>query len=1024
MLEMPIIWSNLNPMNLSFASDHLKDETEAVRHLLENLPWDEARAKRVENFAGLLINKIRNAKGSSSEIETFLSHYPLHSDEGLALMTLAEALLRIPDTDTKDALIEEKITAADWSARGGDMFLKAAGVGLGLAQKTLGSFLGAIGKPVIRKSLEEAVKRIGAQFVLGETIHEALKKGVSLEGKGYRISYDMLGEGARTAQDAERYFRAYETALHAMGRAGNGHPNKRSGMSVKLSALHPRYNWTQGQRCVPEIADKLIQLSRIADGYNMGLTVDAEEADRLEISLQIIEEVCKQDDLKKWDGFGLAIQAYDKRCFKLIDDLYALAGQYDRKLQVRLVKGAYWDSEIKRSQVTGLPDYPLYTRKSNTDLSYLACAQKLLNYRDRIYPMFATHNAQSVASVIELSNGDHTGFEFQRLYGMGEALGDILVSERMAPVCIYAPVGSYEDLLPYLVRRMLENGANTSFVHKLREEKNDAHDLTLDMIGELKAREQHTHSQIPLPRYIYPDRINSAGLDLSAASVRGNFQTSLPKLYAASLIGGVDFRSQVPVRIPLPGAVFENAGEIWEATPAEIATVFTASHEGFKEWSKTPVKKRADILRRIADLLERNREKYIALLRSEAGRTIADAISELREAADFCRYYAAQGEKLFDANGMEMKGPTGESNILYLTPRGTFICISPWNFPLAIFMGQIVAALMGGNAVIAKPAEQTSVIAYEAVKLMHEAGVPKPALNLMIGDGKIGSALVSHEAVAGVVFTGSTETAKTINRSLASKDGSIVPLIAETGGQNAMIVDSSALPEQVVDDVVLSAFGSAGQRCSALRVLYVQEEIADRLIELLKGAMAELKLGDPREYSSDIGPVIDANALRALEDHQDYLKSFAKLIAVAPKPDNLNGYYFAPVAYEIDSIRRLKREVFGPVLHVIRYRLKDKNKIIDEINSTGYGLTFGLHSRLENNFDKTAAKIHAGNIYINRSVIGAVVGVQPFGGMGLSGTGPKAGGPYYLQRFAHEKTITINTTATGGNLSLIGLEDN
>ncbi len=1008
-------------MNFSFASEHLKDENKAVETLLSSLNWDAARARRVEALSELLIGKLRAQKTSASEIETFLEHYPLSSHACHAQLTLAEALLRIPDNDTKDDLIEEKITSAEWSAKGGgDMFLKAAGTGLNLARKTLGSFLGGIGKPVIRKSLEEAVKRIGAQFVIGESIEDALKKGAAQEKKGYRLSFDMLGEGARTREDTERYFRSYEQAARTIGAQGQGSPSQRSGMSVKLSALHPRYLWNREEDCVLQIAEKLLHLCKIAAQNNMGLTVDAEEADRLELSLKIIEKVSAHQDLKDWDGFGLAVQAYDKRCFALIDDLYAMAKEHGRRLQIRLVKGAYWDTEIKRAQVAGLEDYPLYTRKANTDLSYLACAEKLLRYRDRLYPMFATHNAQSVAGVLELAGSQRDGFEFQRLFGMGETLGDLVLADRMAPVCIYAPVGTYEDLLPYLVRRMLENGANTSFIHQLRGQG----ELGSDVISKLRGRSSHRHAQIPLPKYIYPDRINSGGVDYSADANRKSLNVSVLQTSVTALIGEeASLKPQAPVRISLPGNISENSGEVWESVPRQIEPVFAAARAGYAEWSDFTAVERADVLNRMADLIERNRDRLIALLRSEGGRILTDAISEVREAADFCRYYAVHGKEIFDEKGEILKGPTGESNVLVLKPRGVFVCISPWNFPLAIFTGQIVAALMAGNSVIAKPAEQTPVIAFHAVKIMRDAGVPRNALNLILGDGKIGSALVSHKDTAGVVFTGSTEVAKSINRALASKDGAIVPLIAETGGQNAMIIESSALLEQAVDDVVLSAFGSAGQRCSALRVVYVQDDVADRFCEILKGAIAELRLGDAREIATDIGPVIDAEALRSLENHHDHLKTFAKKIGETPRPPHLNGYYFAPVAYEISNIAQLTREVFGPVLHVIRYRAKDRDKVIRDINSTGFGLTFGLHSRLTGRFGETADKIRAGNIYVNRSMTGAVVGVQPFGGMGLSGTGPKAGGPLYLHRFATEKTISINTTATGGNIALISLKD-
>ena len=1009
-------------MEFSFASDHLRDETKAVNELLESLSWDAARARRVENLTSLLISRLKARKSSGSEIEAFLEQYPLESDEGLALMTLAEALLRIPDSETRDQLIEEKIFAADWSRDGGgDMFLKAAGTGLSLAKKTLGSFLGAIGRPVIRKSLEEAVRRIGRQFVIGEMIDKAIREGVDLESKGSRLSYDMLGEGARTFEDAERYYQSYLNAIRAIGEAGRGTPEKRSAMSVKLSALHPRYVWAQADSCVPSITEKLLRLCDIAAQYDMGLTIDAEESDRLELSLYIIDAVCAAAP-KNWDGLGLAVQAYDKRNFRLIDDVYKMAQRHGRRLQVRLVKGAYWDTEIKRAQMAGFANYSVYTRKVNTDISYLAAAQKLLSYRDYLYPMFATHNAQTVAAVMDLAGDDRRGFEFQRLYGMGQGLADIMQDEGMAQMCVYAPVGSYDDLLPYLVRRMLENGANTSFVHQLRAES-DASALADDFIARVKKREDHAHAHIPLPRYLYPDRINSTAPDFSTAKTRQDLDSKTIRLHGAQcIIGGENPpRANAPIRIPLPASIGENGGEVWEVSLSAIETAFVVSRKGFGAWAKREVKDRSDILRRIADGIEKNRDELIGILRSEGGKTLADAIAEIREAADFCRYYALHAEKLFATQ--LLNGPTGETNNLSVTPRGIFVCISPWNFPLAIFTGQIVAALVTGNAVIAKPAEQTPVIAYMAIRIMHDAGVPRDVLHLILGDGKIGASLVSYKNTAGVVFTGSTEIARTINKTLANKDGPIVPLIAETGGQNAMIVDSSALLETAIDDLILSAFGSAGQRCSALRVVYVQDDIADRFVELLKGAIVPLHVGDPRRFDTDIGPVIDEGALRNLQQHEAYLSGFARLIARADKPNGLNGYYFAPVAYEIKSLSQLRGEVFGPVLHVIRYRAKDLDKVIDEINATGYGLTFGLHSRLSGRFEELAHRIQAGNIYINRSMTGAVVGVQPFGGMGLSGTGPKAGGPHYLARFVNERAVTVNITASGGNVNLISLED-
>lgn len=980
------------------ATQHLKDEEEVVKDLLVTLSWGEARSLRVRQSAERLICGIREQKAAAHEMETFLQHYKLQSPEGLSLMTLAEALLRVPDAATADDLIAEKLDSAKWGSSGeGDALLKLAGIGMGLAKGVLGSFLGGIGKPVIRKSMEEAVRRIGQQFVLGRTIAEARQNGRAWEGKGFRLSYDMLGEGARTLEDAERYWKSYCEAARSVGDGDGAGKNlyARSGMSVKLSALHPRYVWAQEKICVPELVDRLVYICRIAAKHNIAVTVDAEEADRLDLSLKIINAVSAHPDLAGWNGFGLAVQAYDKRCAALIDCLADMARRDKRVLQVRLVKGAYWDTEIKRAQAAGLKEYPVFTRKVHTDLSYLVCAQKLLRQRDVFYPMFATHNAFSVAAVLDLAEEKKDGFEFQRLHGMGEALGSLVVGDLFAPVSIYAPVGSYEDLLPYLVRRMLENGASVSFVNRIRDEHFSAQYLAGDPVLAIQESGAFRAKGIPLPEDLYgTQRLNSRSPDLSLSATRAEF------------LGRV---AAVPVF---------SAGKT--DTPLEqVGKIVAAANIAFPAWSHAPASARAGILLRMATILEDHMPELVALLQREAKRTLVDSISEVREAADFCRYYAAEGSHLFAEGGVKLPGPTGEDNRLILSGRGAFVCISPWNFPLAIFMGQIAAALMAGNTVLAKPAEQTPQIAAYALTLLHKAGLPPDVLQLVPGAGDVGAALVAHPAIAGVAFTGSTEVARAINRALAAKDGPIVPLIAETGGQNAMIVDSTALPEQVVDDVMLSAFGSAGQRCSALRVLYVQEDIAPRVLELLRGALHQLRVGDPCDPSTDVGPVIDADALKTLTAHKNYLDGFAKAIGETPLPQGLKGTYFAPCAYEMDSIKRLPREVFGPILHVIRYAAKDRDRVVADINSTGYGLTFGLHSRLEGRFSETAQKISAGNIYINRSMIGAVVGVQPFGGQGLSGTGPKAGGPHYLPRFAQEKTITVNTVATGGNVALI-----
>ncbi len=1021
----------------SFATVHLSDEASCVDTLLSALEWDDNRRRRVgleaERFIQHIRGHIGGGKGGLGELETFLEHYPLDSPEGLALMTLAEALLRTPDAVTADALIAETMATATWKTGGSSGAMKLTGIGMSLAQKMLGSFLGEFERPLIRKTVEEMIRQIGKQFVVGENIASALSAAKKLEHRGYRMSYDMLGEAARTAADADRYFEAYAAAADAMGKAQNS--RQKPGISVKLSALHPRYGWSQRDRCIPDIIDRLSHLCRRAAAGNISLTVDAEEADRLEISWEIISAVAKLPDLRGWDGFGLAIQSYDKRCFRLIDAISDLAAEAARKIQVRLVKGAYWDAEIKRAQVAGLPDYPVFTRKTNTDLSYLAGARKLLSLRDRVYPMFGTHNAHTVAAVLDMAGGAE-GFEFQRLFGMGEALYDMILTGHPIPVTIYAPVGTHEDLLPYLIRRMLENGANTSFVHQIRGAGSDA--ALEDPVQKAAEANPKRHPRIPLPQDLYgPERKNSAGMDLSAEMVRTGFLERIPPAATwrgtavAPIIKGqspfesgpMESGSQQPCQPHQPHVSPANTDElladVWNTTEDHLEAAFDVARQGFKDWSKIPAVERAKTLCRVADLIELDAPKLVGLLQHEGGKTLVDSLSEVREAVDFCRYYAAEGERLFAETGMALPGPTGEENRLVMDARGIFVCISPWNFPLAIFMGQIAAALMAGNSVIAKPAEQTPVIAFEAVRLLLDAGIPPAAITLLPGDGRTGADLVAHPGVDGVAFTGSVEVARLINRALAAKDEAIVPLIAETGGQNAMLVDSTALPEQVIDDVVLSAFGSAGQRCSALRVLYVQDEIADRVIGLLRGALQELCIGDPRLISTDIGPVIDADALKSLISHTESLRKFGRLIGQAPLPERLNGWYLAPAAYEIDSISRLPGEVFGPILHVIRYAAEDRAKIIQDINATGYGLTFGMHSRLQQRTAETARRIEAGNVYINRSMIGAVVGVQPFGSRGFSGTGPKAGGPHYLHRFANEKTVAINTTVTGGNIALL-----
>ena len=1037
--------SGLNPPTVT---DHdlapylYADETVRVNTLLVDLAWKAERAERVGKAASDLVTRVRGARRKAGELEAFMQEYRLTTDEGLALMGLAEALLRVPDAKTADALIRDKITAADWAPEGAvnDWMVKATGLGLSVTKATLESVVAKLGEPVIRTAMGQAIRIMGHQFVLGRTIDEGMKNAQAYEAKGYRMSYDMLGEGARTMADAERYFNSYVSALNVIAANGKTVNGVMPGISVKLSALHPRYRYSQADQCIPALTDKLMDLARVAAAKDVALTVDAEEVERLEISLDIIGAVAADPSLKHWDGLGLAVQAYSKRTYPLIDRLAAMARAEKRRLSVRLVKGAYWDTEIKRAQVMGLRDYPVFTRKCNTDLSYLACAQKLIQNRDVFYPMLATHNAHTVAAVLDMvreNGGAAAGpFEFQRLHGMGEALYDIVLDDAKQSenirVSMYAPVGTHEDLLPYLVRRLLENGANSSFVNKLLDPKVPVEEAVEDPIADVKRNETRRHPRIPLPVDLYGmGRKNSAGMDLTDPDVVGPLIPAMKaavddvEWVAAPLIGGKLYRDGAMIPVTNPAHRDHVVGHAVYAGADHVKRAFETARNGFAVWSATPTRDRAACLDRLADLMQDYAIPLMGLCVREAGKTMDDAVAELREAIDFCRYYAMRGRIDFVDHGHVMPGPTGESNVLNLHGRGTFVCISPWNFPLAIFMGQVSAALMAGNAVIAKPAEQTSLIASLAAKLIHMAGVPHDAFTLLPGDGHVGAALVAHPDVAGVAFTGSTEVARIINRTLAAKDGPIVPLIAETGGQNAMIVDSSALPEQVVDDAMISAFGSAGQRCSALRVLCLQDDVADKIITMLRGAMEQIRIGDPMDIRTDIGPVIDDEARQILVKHRAAIEGFGKIVASAPLPMGAEkqGTFFAPVACEIKSISDLKREVFGPVLHIIRYKAGERDAILKAVNDTGYGLTFGIHSRIQSTIHDLADGAHAGNVYVNRTMIGAVVGVQPFGGHGLSGTGPKAGGPYYLPRFATEKVISVNTTASGGNASLVSLDD-
>ncbi|WP_210493092.1 bifunctional proline dehydrogenase/L-glutamate gamma-semialdehyde dehydrogenase PutA [Microvirga antarctica] len=1020
-----------------FSPPYAEDDATIAARLLPQAQLSPEREQRVDAHATRLIEAIR-AKGSGlGGVEEMLREYALSTKEGLALMVLAEALLRVPDAATADRLIEDKIGQADFAAHESksDAFLVSASAwALGITARIiqpgetpegiLRQLTKRLGTPAVRTATRQAMRVMGNHFVLGQTIEEALKRAGSGKARHYRYSFDMLGEGARTADDAKRYFDSYAAAIDAIGASGGNEalPN-RPGISVKLSALHPRYEATSRERVMRELVPLVVALAQKAKSYDLKFTIDAEEADRLELSMDVIEAVMADPSLSDWIGFGLAIQGYQKRAPAVIDAIGALAERYDRRLMVRLVKGAYWDTEVKRAQERGLDDYPVFTRKAMTDLNYLMCAEKLLGMRPRIYPQFATHNALTVASIIERAGGTD-GYEFQLLHGMGEALYTRLREDNPDLACrIYAPVGGHKDLLAYLVRRLLENGANSSFVSVAADDAVPIQALLkrpADIIG---SPERARHPRLPLPRDLYgPDRANSKGVEFgdrrALAALMEDVKAASGRSFAAApVVDGANLTGSArAVTSPIAAAI--TVGTVVEATPDQADQAMKAAQAGFAGWNRTNAHVRAAALTRTADLLEARRGIFLHLLQAEAGKTLDDALSEVREAIDFCRYYAGEGRKHF-GTGEPMPGPTGESNSLRLRGRGVFVAISPWNFPLAIFMGQISAALMAGNAVVAKPAEQTPLIAAEAVRLLHEAGVPSTALHLLPGDGRVGARLVEHPAVAGVVFTGSTEVARLINRSLAAKNGPIVPLIAETGGINAMIVDATALPEQVADDVITSAFRSAGQRCSALRLLCVQEDVADRMIAMIAGNARELKIGDPREIATQVGPVIDQEAKDRLDAHVAAMTRSAKVHYAGTAPTG--GTYVAPHIFEIDSPAALTEEVFGPILHVTRFKAGDLGAVLEAIDATGYGLTLGVHSRIDSTVDRVIERLSVGNVYVNRNMIGAVVGVQPFGGHGLSGTGPKAGGPHYLPRFATEQTVTINTAAAGGNANLIAM---
>ena len=1022
----------------------LADESRILSALLRTAKLPAGKNAAVEATARRLVEAVRGRQREHAGMQSFLTQYDLSTQEGVLLMCVAEALLRIPDAATADKLIKDKFSQGDWKKHLGasDSLLVNAGTwGMMLTGKLVaptadsfgdvGGWLSRLaaraGEPIVRTALKQGMKLMAEQFVMGRTIGEALKRAASGDQAAYRHSYDMLGEAAMTAADAERYFKAYQDAIAEISRYVKPGQNalEAPGISIKLSALHPRYELAHRERVMTEMRPKVMALAEQARDGGIGMTLDAEETERLELSLELFGLIYSDARFAGYEGFGVAVQSYQKRASEVIDWLAALAGMHGRRIMTRLVKGAYWDTEIKRAQMQGFSDYPVFTRKVNTDVSYLACAAKMLSRPTAFYCQFATHNAHTVATILERA-GSEARFEFQRLHGMGMELYEAVLSRPNTACRAYAPVGSHEDLLPYLVRRLLENGANSSFVNRIADPDVSIDEVVADPIAICEANAEKANGKLPLPRKLFlasaVSRLNSAGFsfaevpatdslfaDMAATLARTDFIAR--PLIAGEAMRGAPLDALSPVTLEKMGVIEEADEQL-----LDLALGITAGYIH----RAMPASGRATVLDRAADLLEERRAMFMALCAREAGKTLPDALGEVREAVDFCRYYAEQARQHFAAPH-RLPGPTGESNDLYLQGRGVFASISPWNFPLAIFLGQIAAAFAAGNAVIAKPAEQSPIIAFEAVKLLLEAGMPKDAIALLPGRGEIiGAKLVTDQRISGVVFTGGTSTALAINRALANRAGPIIPFIAETGGLNAMIADSSALPEQVVNDVIASAFNSAGQRCSALRILCVQKDIAPRISALLAGAMQELNLGDPTQLDTDIGPVIDREAFEMLVAHRERMTSQFRQIGQTQLPRDIpKGHFFAPCAFEIPGFDTIRSEVFGPVLHMVSFEADQLMHIVDAINASGYGLTLGVHSRIEETIEAIRVRARVGNMYVNRNQIGAVVGVQPFGGEGLSGTGPKAGGPHYLFRFASERTVTVNTAAAGGNAALI-----
>ena len=1001
-----------NNLRRKIRQHYLRDESQVIEELVAEARFEEQERSRISALAAELVSKVR-ADSNPSMMENFLAEYGLTTREGVALMCLAEALLRVPDAQTIDDLIEDKISPGNWGehlGHSGSPLVNASTWALLLTGKivapedeqglriTLRGLVKRLGEPLVRNAVGQAMRELGRNFVLGTNIDKACKRAKDLEHQGYSYSYDMLGEAARTESDARNYHLAYSDAISTLAKdCLHQSTRENPGISVKLSALHPRYEIGQYQRVIEELVPRVESLAMLACSANMGFNIDAEEADRLDISLDVIEIVLSNPALRGWDGFGVVVQAFGKRAAPVIDWLYALTERLDRKIMVRLVKGAYWDTEIKRAQVLGLEDYPVFTRKVNTDVSYLACARKLLAMTDRIYPQFATHNAHSVAAVLNLA-GDQHDFEFQRLHGMGEALHDYVHQNYAAACRIYAPVGEHQDLLAYLVRRLLENGANSSFVNQIVDTSITPESIARDPIDVIDELGQIPNPGITKPAALYGEaRRNSKGWDITDLDclhqINRSREQMVTRTWQARPLTALATKKSGSRDVINPAAPDDQVGEVFDANPETVDKAIQAAVEAFADWSGASGKHRAECLYRIADLYEQNAIELFALLAREAGKSWLDAVGEVREAVDFARYYASQVETLDDS----------------CKARGVIACISPWNFPLAIFSGQIFAALVSGNCVIAKPAEQTSLIAAFAARLMHEAGIPDSVLQLLPGSGAVvGAALSGDARIGGICFTGSTATAVHINRNMARHLPVEAPFIAETGGLNAMIVDSTALPEQVVRDVLASAFQSAGQRCSALRILYLQKDVADKILQMLFGAMDELKLGNPWYLDTDVGPVIDQASKQKIDQHCQQMLAQGRVLKSLETPSP--GLFIAPTVIELDGIEQLQEEIFGPVLHVARFAASDIDSVVDSINAQGYGLTFGIHTRVDSRVERVVRRIRAGNVYVNRNQIGAVVGTQPFGGEGLSGTGPKAGGPWYLQRFTTNSQTQYSST--------------